>query len=82
MNDAGKRAFRTLVAALISAAVLALGPILAACQGADVGGCINAFNSWPGAFFLLAVQAVGTALITLLGNFTEDKTNTTLLGPK
>lgn len=82
MSDTWKRSLRTLVAALLSAAILALGPILASCQGADVGGCLKAFGSYGGAFFLLAVQAVGTAVITLVANFIESSTNTSLLGPK
>jgi purine-cytosine permease-like protein len=81
-SDAMKRTIRTLVAALISAAALALGPVLAACQGADVGGCVKAFGSYGGAFFLLAVQAVGTAVVTLVANYTEQATGKSLLGPK
>lgn len=82
MNDALKRTLRTLVAALASAAIFALGPIVNVCRTVDPGSCLKTFGGFPDSFFQLAFPAVGTAVITLLGNLTEDKTNTSLLGPK
>jgi hypothetical protein len=79
LSDTSKRAFRTLLQALTSAVILAIGPVVYACKAADVDSCVKSLGTFPEAFMVGAVYGVGTAMMSFLHNAFEDNTDITLL---